>query len=157
MKVRPSVQRAQALHIGQLVSWLASGHTSHGIHTVAHLSLCGGLRLLFELFAKRLVVEEGPRVVELVIPRPFQVVHALQHSLELLVAHQRQDGSIDARTVCLASRCIIVALDSAQRATGLARCCNISSAARLDTFQPTPDGKLTVQLRVAVRLTMFEQ
>jgi hypothetical protein len=101
------------------------------MHTIAHLGLGGGLRLLLELFGEGLVVEEGPRVIEFVVPCPLQVVHALQHGLELFVAHQRQDGGIDAGAVCPA-RCIVVALDPAQRATRLARCCDMSSVGELD-------------------------
>jgi hypothetical protein len=94
------------------------------MHTIAHLGLRGGLCLLLELFGEGLIVEEGPRVIEFVVPRPFQVVHALQHGLELLVAHQRQDGGIDACAVC-PTRCIVVALDPAQRTTRLTRCCDM--------------------------------
>jgi hypothetical protein len=42
-----------------------------GVHTKAHLGLGRRFRLLLELFCERHIVEKGPRVVELVIPRPF--------------------------------------------------------------------------------------
>jgi hypothetical protein len=49
--------------------------------TIAHHGLGRGLRPLLELGGKGLVVEKGPRVVELVVPRALEVAHALQHVL----------------------------------------------------------------------------
>jgi hypothetical protein len=89
--------------------------------TIAHLGFCSGPRLLLELFRKGLVVEEGPRVIELVIPRALQVLHALQHSLEFLVTYQREDGGIDARAIGRVG-CVVVAMDSLQRAGRFAGC-----------------------------------
>jgi hypothetical protein len=68
-----------------------------GDQLVSALGLGGGLGLLLELGREWDVVEEGPRVVELVVPRLLEVAHGLQHAVELLVAHQGQQGGVDAR------------------------------------------------------------
>lgn len=53
------------------------------------------LRLALELLGKGLVVEKGPGVVELVVPRPLQVLHRLHHVVDLFVSHQRQQRGGD--------------------------------------------------------------
>lgn len=68
--------------------------------TVSAFGLGRSLRLLLELGGERDVVKEGPGVVELVIPGPLEVVHGLHHAVQLLVAHQGQQGGIDARRAC---------------------------------------------------------
>ena len=55
----------------QFVSYFGVGSCSRG---------------LFELFGKGLIVEEGPGVVELVVPSTLKVAHALQHVVELFIA-----------------------------------------------------------------------
>jgi hypothetical protein len=91
-------------------------------HTISDLGLCGCPRLLLELLGEWLVIEEYPRVVELVIPCPLQVAHALQHIVDFFVAHQRYDGGIYTRAVRII-RCIIVAVDSAQWSGWFTRSC----------------------------------
>lgn len=90
--------------------------------TVSHLCICCCARLLLEFFCKGLIIEEGPRIVELVVPRPLKVVHALKHIVELLIAYQTQDGGLDARAVRVVG-CVVIAFDSSQRFRGLSRCC----------------------------------
>jgi hypothetical protein len=48
-------------------------------------SLGLSLRLSFKFGREFLIVEEGPRVVEFAIPRSFQILHRLNHALELAV------------------------------------------------------------------------
>lgn len=45
--------------------------------TISALCLGRGLRLLLELLAEGHLVEEGPGVVELVIPSSLQISHSL--------------------------------------------------------------------------------
>lgn len=63
---------------------------------VAHLGLGGGARGLFELFGKGNVVEEGPGVVELVVPSPFEILHGLEDAGQLFIADEREQGGVDA-------------------------------------------------------------
>ena len=90
-----------------------------GSHTIAHLRLGRRFRLLLELFCERHIIEEGPWVVKFVIPRPFQILHALQQIVQLLISHEGKDGGVYARAV--RARCVVVAVDSAERLWRLAR------------------------------------
>lgn len=58
--------------------------------TIVALGFRCGARLLLEFFGEGLVVEKGPRVVELVIPRPLKILHGPNHVIHLLVSYQRQ-------------------------------------------------------------------
>lgn len=46
------------------------------------------LRLLLEFFGERDIVEEGPGVVELVVPCSFEVAHGGEHVVELLISYE---------------------------------------------------------------------
>jgi hypothetical protein len=64
-------------------------------------AICFGLGLgeLLELFGEGHVVEEGPGVVELVVPCSFEVAHRRKEVEEFLVAHEGEEGSVYARGV----------------------------------------------------------
>lgn len=63
-----------------------------GVLTISHLRLRLFPRPLFKLSGKRLIVEEGPRVIKLVVEGPLEVPHSTQHSLELVIPDQTQKG-----------------------------------------------------------------
>lgn len=67
-----------------------------GACTVVALGIGSSRRLALELFSEGHVVEEGPGVVELGVPSALEVLHRLDHVVDLLVAHQREEGGIDA-------------------------------------------------------------
>ena len=48
---------------------------------VADLCFCESLCSFFEFLRKVYIVEEGPRIVELVVPCPFEVLHGLNDAL----------------------------------------------------------------------------
>lgn len=52
------------------------------------------LRLLFELFGERFVIEEDIGIVELVVPGAFEVTHCAQYVVQLLVADECDKGGI---------------------------------------------------------------
>jgi len=83
----------------QFVSYFGVGSCSRG---------------LFELFGEGLIVEEGPGVVELVVPSTLKVAHALQHVVELFIADQTEDRGVDARTRGIVWG-VVVTVDSSQR------------------------------------------
>lgn len=58
---------------GQRLLW-AHG-VRHSLHTIDALGLCCGACLSFELFREWLIVEEGPWIVELVVPCSFEIAH----------------------------------------------------------------------------------
>jgi hypothetical protein len=74
-------------------------------------------------------------------------VHALQHALQLLVAHQRQNGGIDARAAWVVGR-VVVALDAAQRTTRFAG--RFVTWLAWNVAGKIGRGSRTVQLGVAV-------
>lgn len=90
--------------------------------TVGRLCFCGGARLLDKLFGEGLVVEEVPGVVEFVVEGALHVGHAREHAVEFLVAHQAQQGRVDALAV-LVIRSIVVAVDAPERLSRLAGLC----------------------------------
>lgn len=55
-----------------------------------------GAGAFFELGGEGLVVEEGPGVVELAVPGPFEVAHGLHHAVDFRVADQGENGCVDA-------------------------------------------------------------
>ena len=57
------------------------------MRTISHIRLCRCTCSLLELVCERLVVEESPWVVELVVPRPLEIMHTLKHIFELLIAY----------------------------------------------------------------------
>lgn len=67
-----------------------AGQLDNVRHTKAHLGLGSGPRLFLEFVGEWLVVEEGPWVVELVVPRPLEIFHRLDELAKLLVANERQ-------------------------------------------------------------------
>lgn len=58
-----------------------------GHELVSYFGVCGCFGGFLEFFGEGLVVEEGPRVVELVVPRSLQILHALQHILEFFISY----------------------------------------------------------------------
>lgn len=64
--------------------------------TIVAFRLGGGLRLLLEFLCEGLVVEEGPRVIELAVPCALQVIHGRNHIIYLFVSDERQEGGVDA-------------------------------------------------------------
>lgn len=55
-----------------------------------------GAGALFEFGGEGFVVEEGPGVVEFMIPGPLEVAHRLYHAVNFGVADQGEDGCVDA-------------------------------------------------------------
>ena len=53
----------------------------------------------FEVFGEGFVVEEGPGVVEFVVPGSFEVAHGLDHAVDFFIADEGKDGGIDSRGV----------------------------------------------------------
>lgn len=78
---------------------------------VADFGFGGCSRGPLELFGKGHIVEKGPGVVELVVPRAFQIMHGLEELGELLVSYQGEEGRIDAVRLWVVWG-IIVASDS---------------------------------------------
>lgn len=97
----------------QLVSRLSLIHPLHR-RTVANFGLGGGTRLPLELLIEGLVVEEGPRIIELVVPCPLEIAHRHQHVIQLPVAHEGNNGGVDAVGIGVIGR-IVVSFDSSQR------------------------------------------
>ncbi len=52
-----------------------------------------------EFLCKGDVVEEGPGVVEFMVPGAFEVAHGLHHAVNFFVAYEGEDGRINARGV----------------------------------------------------------
>jgi hypothetical protein len=75
-----------------VVSWVCVGvgvgEGAGSERTVGCLCAGGGARLLLELVGEGHVVDEGPGVVELVVPDALEVGHALEHSVELVVTDE---------------------------------------------------------------------
>jgi hypothetical protein len=63
--------------------------------TITALGFRLGLCLSLEFLSEWNVVEERPRVVELVIPRPLEIAHGLEHAVQLFVAYEGQEGGWD--------------------------------------------------------------
>lgn len=70
-----------------------------GDEFVATFGLGVGRGGLFELFGKGFIVEEGPGIVEFVVPRAFELLHAADYLGEFAVADEGEDGGIDAVAV----------------------------------------------------------
>lgn len=75
------------------------GPVFFGDKLVAALCFCFGLGAGFEFFCEGDVVEEGPGVVEFVVPGSFEVSHGSHHAFYLFVAHKREDSSVYARGI----------------------------------------------------------
>ena len=56
------------------------------------------------------------------VPCPLEVPHALQHVVHFFVAHQAEDGGVDARAVGVVRR-IVATVDASQRLARFARSC----------------------------------
>lgn len=77
--------------------------------TVVAVGLCDGLGFSFELGVEWFVVEEGPGVIELVVPGPFEIDHRLNHAVHLIISHERQYCSVYSRRVGIISGIVISA------------------------------------------------
>ncbi len=91
------------------------------IRTISHFGLGRCACLLLELLGERLIIEESPRIIELVIPCPLEVMHTLKQIIELLITYQTQKSSVDARAIRVIW-CVVVSVDSSQGLWRLARC-----------------------------------
>lgn len=80
-----------------------------GDYEISALGVSIGLRDLFELVGKGFVVDEGPGVIEFVIPCALQVLHGLDELVELFVADEGEEGGVYAIAVRII-RIVIVAL-----------------------------------------------
>ena len=58
-----------------------------------------GAGLGFEFFGEGLVVEEGPGVVEFVVPGSFEIAHGLDHAVDFFIADEGEDGGVDSRGI----------------------------------------------------------
>lgn len=72
--------------------------------TISTLRFRLGLCFRLELLREGHVVEEGPWVVELGIPRAFEISHCLHNPIHLRVANEREECRIDARGALWARR-----------------------------------------------------
>jgi hypothetical protein len=82
-------------NVSFLESSLAPGPCGKGGSTIVGFGVGCRRRLLLELFCEGFIIEESPRIVELVVPCPLEVVHGLDHVINLLVPHQCQQGRIN--------------------------------------------------------------
>ena len=66
------------------------GHTwaYASVHTEVDLCLGFAPDGLFEFVCEGHVVEEGPRVIELAVPGPFQIFHRGDHVIGLFIAYK---------------------------------------------------------------------
>lgn len=62
-------------------------------------SLGFGAGFGFEVFGEGFVVEEGPGVVEFVVPGSFEIAHGLNHAVDFFIANEGEDGGVDSRGV----------------------------------------------------------
>lgn len=67
---------------------------SPGGRTVLTLGLGNCLCLLLEFLREGHVIEEDIRVIELVVPRAFEIAHGADQVIEFLVADEGDDGGI---------------------------------------------------------------
>jgi hypothetical protein len=63
-------------------------------HTITTLSLRFRLCPLLKLLIKRHIIKKRPRIIELRVPRPFQIAHRLHHAINLIIPHQTQQRGI---------------------------------------------------------------
>ena len=77
------------------------------------------LRLALELFTKRFVVEEGPRIVEFVVPTLLQLFYGRKQVIQLAVSYQGQNGSVDAWGVGIIGGVVICSPQRFWRLTNL--------------------------------------
>lgn len=64
-------------------------------HTIITFCFCNLLSFLLEFLRKRLIVQKGPGVVELVVPCALKLLHCRNQIAELFIANQRKKGRID--------------------------------------------------------------
>jgi len=74
---------------------------------VEALCLRFGFCQCLEFFGEGNVVEEGPGVVELVIPCPFQIAHGREEVHEFFIAHEGEEGSVYARRVGIVGAVVV--------------------------------------------------
>lgn len=70
-----------------------------GYGFVAAFCFCFGAGALFEFFGEGDVVEEGPGVIELVVPGSLKISHRLHHAIDFFIADQGKDGRVDSRGI----------------------------------------------------------
>jgi hypothetical protein len=78
-------------------------------HTVPYFCFGSRSSFLLELFGEINIIEECPRIIKLVVPRPLKVRHRLQHITQLLIAHQCHQSRGDSVGIRIIGR-VIVAL-----------------------------------------------
>lgn len=88
-------QQLRGFLVERLVDPGGDGPVILGDEVVGAGSVCGGGGEIFELLGEGFVIEEGPGVVELVVPGRFEVAHRLQHPIQLFVADEGEDGGVD--------------------------------------------------------------
>ena len=61
------------------------------------IALCFGFGASapFEFLREWNIVEEGPGIIEFRVPGTFEVAHGLDHTVNLFIAHEREDGRWD--------------------------------------------------------------
>lgn len=72
------------------------GPVFFGDELIVAFGFCFGAGAMFEFFGEGDVVEEGPGVVELVVPGSFEVFHGLDHAVDFFIADEGEDCCVDA-------------------------------------------------------------
>lgn len=102
-------------------------------HTVVALGIGRGACLLLELFGEGLVVEESPRVVKFVVPRPLEVYHGRYHIVHLFIADKGQQCGTDSIGVFSVWR--ILLRRSYESSLRFAGSCRVEKAVRLSSLE----------------------
>ncbi len=74
---------------------------------IAAFCFCFGTGARLEFFCEGDVVEEGPGVVELVVPGSLKISHRLHHAVDFFIADQGEDGCVDTRGVGIISGIVV--------------------------------------------------
>lgn len=101
---------------------------------ISALGLCEFLGFSLEFLGKWDVVEEGPGVVEFVVPRALEIAHRREHILELFISYESQQGGVDS---CGAggARCVFFGCIR-QDAFWFARCCKSTVSIGIQFLNP---------------------
>lgn len=100
-----------------------NGPVVFGDEFVAALGFCLGAGAGFEFVGEGDVVEEGPGVVEFVVPGPFEVSHGLDHAVNFLVADEGEDGCIDSGGIGIVGGVVICSPELAGGFVGFCEGC----------------------------------